>query len=70
MTQFRQLTPSSAAEALASIADVGMREKMRSALEGAWDDGFGTGAARLPRRNPFELEAPRVEPQKRVARGR
>lgn len=69
MTQFRHLSPEAAAHALASIADIDTREQMRSALEGAWDDGFGIGAGKLPRINPFELIAKRAEAQK-VSRGK
>jgi hypothetical protein len=59
------MTPS---EALAFIETLppDKREPARRAFEGIWDDGFLTGAAKLPRRNAFQAApSPATEERKR-----
>lgn len=57
-------------EALAAFP-VDQHALLVAMVRGAWDDGFGAGAGRLPRVNPFDhfgSEPPPPEPQKRKRR--
>lgn len=55
------MTPAQSREALLSLP-AESREKVATMLNGAWDDGFGAGAAQLPRKNPFASLFPPAPP--------
>lgn len=60
-----RMTPSEAKDVILGMPKA-LQPTLFALAEGVWDDGFGVGTAKLPRRNPFSraLE-PAPETEKR-----